>query len=302
MSTRALRKAQKELEERQHREELAQQEESEDDDVAPPVQKPSLFALLGETEQDDEEEEEEDNDHLLVDDEPESKPKPVSSQPKPGKRNKKKKKKGKGKAKSVSPAPQKSQMSSKMLSSGMDEIDAALLALDIRPGSGEEGNQQGHQISEELQQLCAVLAVDAQHLQPANEMRKLFGRAAVQGLNREDEGGRRRGRGHPQGGVAGAVAGRNAPGSRHGPSLALRKNIFMQGKEEWPRATTGGLGMEVVSKNTDGTVEYRFVHNKEYQNVQGQFEVCVASMDPDRMVHLLQFNRKLTSCDLCYHG
>jgi hypothetical protein len=85
------------------------------------------------------------------------------------------------------------------------------------------------------------------------------------------------------------VNGRNQPGSRL-TGLSLRRNIFIQGKEEWPRATSGGLAMEVVSKNPDGSVEYRFVHNTSYQETQRQFQVCVASMDPERMVQLLHTN------------
>ena len=48
--------------------------------------------------------------------------------------------------------------------------------------------------------------------------------------------------------------------------------------------------MEIVEKNADGTVEYRYVHNRAYQDVQSQFESCVASMDPNRLVVLLQHN------------
>ena len=105
-------------------------------------------------------------------------------------------------------------------------------------------------------------------------------------------GGRRRGRGPQQAGIAGAVIGRSAPGGRNLASLGLRRNIFIQGREEWPRATSGGLGMEIVERKKDGTVEYRFVHNVSYQDIQRQFESCVASMDPNRMIQLLQFNRK----------
>jgi hypothetical protein len=121
-------------------------------------------------------------------------------------------------------------------------------------------------------------------------MKKLFGRAALQNTDDEPQQ-RQRGRGQ-QGGIAAAVAGRNAPGNRNLASLSLRRNIFIQGKEEWPRATSGGLAMEVVEKRADGIVEYRFVHNRTYQEVQQQFQVCVGAMDPERMVQLLHFNRK----------
>lgn len=55
-------------------------------------------------------------------------------------------------------------------------------------------------------------------------------------------------------GIAARVNGRNQPGSRL-TGLSLRRNLFVQGKEEWPRATSGGLGMEIVAKHHDGTVE-----------------------------------------------
>jgi hypothetical protein len=51
--------------------------------------------------------------------------------------------------------------------------------------------------------------------------------------------------------------------------------------------------MDVVEKRSDGSVEYRFMHNAGYQSIQREFEVCVASMDPERMIQLLGMNRKL---------
>ena len=64
----------------------------------------------------------------------------------------------------------------------------------------------------------------------------------------------------------------------------------MQAKDEWPRAPSGGLGMEMVDKLPDGSIEYRLVHNSSYQDVQRQFDMCVESMDPQRLIHLLQYN------------
>jgi hypothetical protein len=163
-----------------------------------------------------------------------------------------------------------------------------LLALNLTAGqAGAGSDEQDFAISEEIKQLYSVLSVDSQHLHAANEMKKLFGRAALQ--NNEEAAPRQRG---PQGGIAAAIAGRNAPGNRNLASLGLRRNIFVQGKEEWPRATSGGLGMEIVEKRPDGSVEYRFVHNNMYQDVQRQFQICVASMDPERMIQLLHHNRK----------
>ena len=295
MSSRALRRAQRELEEKQIQEKLAQDDQDEDEsepDVAPKTTaKPSLFAMLGDGGEEDEEEDEEEQEDADQDVKPkvgdsnghaEAESMPAS---KPSKKSKKKKKKAKAKGKATD--ADKTAASAKK--SDLDEIDEALLALNMAMnGRTETGSDQQDTISEEKKQLFSVLSVDTQHLHAANEMKRLFGRAAVQSA--EDEA-RPRQRGQ-QGGIAAAIAGRNAPGNRNLASLGLRRNIFIQGKEEWPRATSGGLGMEIVEKRPDGTVEYRFVHNKTYQDVQRQFQICVASMDSERMIQLLHHNRK----------
>ena len=282
MSSRALRRAQKEQEEKELHEKLARLEQGEDEEseeeVAPkPQAKPSLFAMLGdagdEDEDDDEDEEEQD----------EPAPKPVESLPvsNPSKKSKKKKKKGKNKSKNTSntATPQRD-----ATDSGLDEIDQALLALKVTSGSKKGADDPlTPAISEETQQLFSALSIDTTHLHAANEMKKLFGRTALQ--HADDDEPRNRG---PQG-IAARVNGRNQPGSRL-TGLSLRRNIFVQGKEEWPRATSGGLAMDIVEKRMDGSVEYRFVHNTSYQETQRQFQVCVASMDPERMVQLLHTN------------
>ncbi|CAN9265841.1 unnamed protein product [Alternaria alternata] len=293
MSSRALRRAQRELEEKQIQEKLAQDDQDEDEsepDVAPKTTaKPSLFAMLGDGGEEDEEEDEKEQEDADQDVKPkvgdsdgqaEAESMPAS---KPSKKSKKKKKKAKAKGKATD--ADKTAASAKK--SDLDEIDEALLALNMAMnGRTETGSDQQDTISEEKKQLFSVLSVDTQHLHAANEMKRLFGRAAVQSA--EDEA-RPRQRGQ-QGGIAAAIAGRNAPGNRNLASLGLRRNIFIQGKEEWPRATSGGLGMEIVEKRPDGTVEYRFVHNKTYQDVQRQFQICVASMDSERMIQLLHHN------------
>jgi len=66
-------------------------------------------------------------------------------------------------------------------------------------------------------------------------------------------------------------------------AIARRRNLFMQGKEEWPAPTSGGVAMEIVERRPNGVVEYRFVHSTAYQDAQRQFEMCVASMNPQRL-------------------
>ncbi|KAL5427996.1 hypothetical protein PMIN04_000943 [Paraphaeosphaeria minitans] len=295
MSSRALRRAQRELEEKKQLEQLEQEnaseQESEDENepalASKPAAKPSLFAMLGDA-GDDQDEDDEENDM-----EEEERPKgPVEKdevQPAPtvtpSKKGKKKKKKGKGK--SSTPASKKTPTTVETVP-GLDDIDQALLALNLGSGAKSSSEDQPTAAaSEEMQQLFSALSIDTTYLHAANEMRKLFGRAAVQGNNDDEPRARNQ---RQRGGIAAAAAVRNQPGGRNLASLGLRRNIFIQGKEEWPRATLGGLGMEVVEKRDDGTVEYRFVHNNSYQAVQQQFETCVASMDPERMVQLMHFN------------
>lgn len=296
MSSRALRRAQKELEERQRLEQLGQDEESDhSEDQHPPTKpKASLFAMLADAEggesQDDDDDDEEPQQSLEPSQTAAARPSTPSAS---GSSKKKKKKKKKSKAKPASNEPSTKEMPN------MDEIDRALLALDIktRSSANDESSQLTPAANEELQQLFSVLAVDNRHLQPANEMRKLFGRIALDTDNNEPA----RPRQHGRAGIAGAVAGHNAA-SRGLASLGRRRNIFVQAKDEWPQATSGGLSMEVVEKRSDGTIEYRFVHNRNYQEVQRQFEICVSSMDPDRMVQMLQHNRTFTHpCKIYYH-
>ncbi|KAF3032509.1 hypothetical protein E8E11_000308 [Didymella keratinophila] len=283
MSSRALRRVQKEQEEKELQEKLAhlEQEDAEsEEEVAPkPQAKPSLFAMLGDA--GDEEEDDDDDADEDDDEQAEPAPKPVvenTPTSNPSKKSKKKKKK-KGKNKSKTATPQRD-----ATDSGLDEIDQALLALKVASG-GKKGTDEPltPAISDETQQLCSALSIDTTHLHAANEMKKLFGRTALQ--HADDDEPRQRG---PQG-IAARVNGRIQPGSRL-TGLSLRRNIFIQGKEEWPRATSGGLSMEIVSKHDSGSIEYRFVHNTSYQETQRQFQVAVASYDPERMIQLLHTN------------
>ncbi|KAH7030456.1 transcriptional repressor TCF25-domain-containing protein [Macrophomina phaseolina] len=295
MSARALRKLQRELEEKKQLEQLAaENEDDESEDELPAVRpaKASMFAMLGAGEDDDDDDDDDGQDEgdkqepeepaESRDDSEEEAPKPKASSAK----RKKKKKKGKA-AKQATDTPTKDQSGT----SELDEIDLALQSL--RVGKVEDQAKSADESAADIaaQELYKLLAVETQSLHAQNEMRKLFGRAALENrMDNEPAGGRRRGRGAQQLGLAQAVAARNMPGGQGLASLGLRRNIFIQGKEEWPRATSGGLGMEIVEKRTDGTVEYRFIHSTTYQDVQRQFESCVASMDPNRLVQLLQFN------------
>ncbi|TID13806.1 putative nulp1-pending protein [Venturia nashicola] len=265
MSTRALRKAQRELEEKVALEKAAEEEQSEEE-PAKATQK-SLFALLNEQDDDDDNENHEES-------EKEDAKQSNAITPPPAKSSKKKRKKKKAKS-----AP-KAENGEETDDSHFDAELASAIAANKKANSNtriekESSTSTASRASDRVGQL---LSVNTQNLHVANEMRRLFGRDAVDAERRAPAPARRggrRGQGEPDRGF---------------PSLSLRRNIFIQGKEEWPRATTGGLGMDIVKKNGDGTIEYRIIHSTAYQSTQKDYEVAVASMDPNRMVALLQHN------------
>ncbi|KAM3420665.1 hypothetical protein BST61_g3920 [Cercospora zeina] len=293
MSSRALRKLQREKEEQETLKRLEQEakaledEEQESDNDEPlPAPRKSAFELLQEHEDANEDEDEQDED--VSDAEPATiATAPVQAAPK-STANKKKKRKKKGKK----PAEEKTNGHTEYAqASEMDDIDVALKELSTKGNASQHLTAAG--VDPALDEANRLLAVDSAHLHAANEMRRLFGRAALEG-DREDGappraamGGNRRQQ-RQQVGLRDVLRGQRQDGRSGLSAVALRRNIFIQGKEDWPQATGGGLGMEVDEKRADGTVLYRFVHNTAYQDVQSQFETCVASMDPQRMIMLLQ--------------
>ncbi len=179
----------------------------------------------------------------------------------------------------------------------LDEIDLALKSLSTKPRDGSY-TFTSKKRDDTYPELCQLLRVESKQLNALNEMKRLFGNVVLEGSGESSESpspGRRRARANQNLDLSGALAARNNPVS-HGQGLAglaLRKNVFMAGKPEWPKAPSGGLGMEVEEKIKNGINKYRFVHNNFYQNVQVQFETCVASMEPERLIQLLQLNREI---------
>ncbi|KAA8571426.1 hypothetical protein MFRU_026g00390 [Monilinia fructicola] len=292
MSSRQLRKLQqqRELEKQAHIQaqiQAQEEEEQEESDEEPQrVQsKPSLFASLAALEEDDgfkdvDEDEEQEEGEL-------SEPAPAATTKKPKKSKKKKKaknkEKGKDSAKTVQDTPK----------NGLDEIDEALKELNLKQ-TNVANTTSTVEVDEEYERICFLLGINTQHLKVANEMRSLFGRAATE--NHEDPGGptgrgaRRRQR-IQQMDLETALKGHHKPGKGLS-ELTLRRNCFMQGKDEWPKSSSGGLTMAVVDNQevVDGTVEYRFVHDGTYQVVQQTFQALVEMGDPQNLIGFIQRN------------
>ncbi|KAL8737640.1 MAG: hypothetical protein Q9181_001483 [Wetmoreana brouardii] len=289
MSSRALRKIQREQEQQrqlQKTHDASEVETSEDEQAIKPKAL-NAFDLLNQANDDGDggDDDEEDVESPRAHDDTEAgengKRNPTSKSSKSKAKQKKKKKANK---KPMDNAQSDMKPKSKEHPDDIDEIDLALKSLSAHPSAAPPPPL------EDYSEMYRLLAVDPKNLNATNEMKRLFGNVVLEGDN-EPAQARRRGRiQHLD--LGGALAGRNSPVSRGQglAGLALRRSVFIPGKEEWPKATSGGLGMELVEKLDDGTIEYRFVHNTAYQDVQRQFETCVESLDPQRMIHLLQFN------------
>jgi len=173
--------------------------------------------------------------------------------------------------------------------SQLDEIDAALEALSVtRPESGAEVPIKN--ADRDILDVCNLLAIDIQELQVGHEMKRLFGRTAFH----DDEEAAvppTRARTGESASLSEAVSGKYAQGGPGLSAMLRRRNIFVHGAEAWPRATGGGLGMEVVDRRPGNIVEYKFSHNTAYQHSQNEFQACVQAMDPSLMVNLLRSNR-----------
>jgi hypothetical protein len=289
MSSRAIRKLQKLRDLEQQQDSENQDESSEDEAPRPAKPKFNAFDLLNAEDENEDEEEEEDE---QKEEEPveESKPEPAPTKPK--KANKKKKKKKAAKSSEPADTPPKSNEAE------LDEIDRALKELSTggQSSAGADLSTASRDVRGAFfpKTTNELLGIEPKFLNATNEMRRLFGNVVLENFDSPGDSGsgRRRDRNREMVDLAQALTGRYSPASR-GQSLGgvtLRRNVLMQGKDEWPRAPSGGLGMETVEKLPTGETLYRLVHNTAYQDVQRQFELCVESMDPQRLIGHLQYN------------
>jgi hypothetical protein len=298
MSSRQLRKLQqqRELEKAKLRADANAKEESEDEPVDRPQKtKPSLFANLAALENEDNEDDEQDADREEDADKEEVEKaegnlSEADASPAPAQKAKKSKKKKKAKSKAKETATEKEKED--------DDIEEALRELNMKNHAGRSTEQATTpNLDPEYERVCALLGVQTQHLKVANEMRNLFGKTALE--NRDDAGGpvgraaRRQRVQQEQVDLETALKGHHLPGKGL-PELVLRRNIFIQGKDEWPKGITRGLTMAVVEnkKHPNGAVEFRFVHDQTYQGLQRSFYQYVEIGEPQNLIGLLIKNRK----------
>lgn len=306
MSTRQLRKLQKQKELAALEAKQAEEEESEDEQ--PILQRPKSnafagFAALGgmedEQEDDDDGNEDRDEEHTETT-KAEAPPKPAESEridtPKSSsKKNKKKKKKAK-----KAPEPTSTPSSKEPVPSNaneIDEIDRAIQELNMSKKSTDPSDNANAHLPalEAYERICNLLRVNTHHLKVLNEMRHLFGRdaiAAAQNEEEEEQARNRRNRQQQQN-VDLETFLKGHPGKSL-PEVTLRRNPFLQGKESWPRASMEGLSMahipDGVMADQPGTMEFAFVHNDGYNTLEETFFSLVNMYDPMNIVRYLKMH------------
>ncbi|PNY26400.1 Uncharacterized protein TCAP_03668 [Tolypocladium capitatum] len=285
MSSRQLRKLQQQRDLERSKDVAARGSDGSgevEEPVLAPKPRPNLFAALGGEDEDSGQDEEQE------DDAPDRVGQDLSEAPPAASTTRGKKKKKKKRAKASADAPEVAADDQRRGVEG-DEIDRAIKELKIKPQTPKDPSTErasdgsGTRVSE-------LLGINTYHLKAANEMRNLFGREVIESANVEEqqENNRRR-RGHEQQQVDLETFLREPPGAAKLPEVSLRRNIFVQGRDHWPRQLAGGLTMTEVQRAPDGSwTEYAYVHDKDYDSVQALFFACVQIGDPMRMVHLLK--------------
>lgn len=299
MSSRQLRKLQqqRELEQAKLRaQEEEAGEESEDEIILRTKPKASLFANLAALQDEENEGGVADEDEGDVDEE-------VNEAPAPPSIKKAKKSKSKKKKKAQREAKETTQENERDTGDSED-IDAVLRELDLKE-SRKPATKEGTKlkVDPEYEKVCALLSVSSQHLKVANEMRRLFGKdfATVDADVDEEAGRGGRGRRPRELNLEAALKGTHAPGKGLS-SVTIRRNALIEGKQDWPKDSTGGLTISVSDdKADDGTVEFRFVHDATYQSVQQAFHAFVEIGDPGNLIKTLQQKRKLYYSSILSH-
>ena len=309
MSSRALRKLKREEEEARQLAALRAEQQAEDgseeaegDDGYASTTKPvaNVFDMLDGANEDDSDEGEGHREvHVASEGVVTQTTASSSTPPKPipaKKKKKKQKKKSKEKASATGVAPRRGDE--------MDDIDRALKELSNKEPAlsardahttvdGGLGDAEG------LWEAPAtkLLGIDGKNLSPVNEMKSLFGNIALQGPSAGRASPRapqRQRELNQQGGVdlGTALTGRYSPASKGKElgALANRRNVFVQGHEDWPLGTSGGLSMEFDKDNPAFGKHFSIIHNNLYLDVQRQFQLCVDSMQAENMIQLLMLN------------
>lgn len=128
----------------------------------------------------------------------------------------------------------------------------------------------------------ALLALDATHLDPANELRRQFGSAAIKAYERE--------RGGNTASVRAGARTRDNRGAQFNSNMRAR-TVLCSPKPTWPDLSRSFVGMSMSVSEPDkesGVRVYSWEHSRAYKQAQFQFAQAVGSFDTQSLVALLR--------------
>jgi len=236
----------------------AEQEEEEEEIIAPPRKQTggnAFSLLLNDSCSESEVKEDDDQESSRTDAEPVN--------------NKKKKKRKKKTGKKIAARSSEDNLE-------VDEVEASVRwvedALGPAPVQAEPLPDKPHPLRE-------VLSIENKHLNPENEMKRIFGSRVVQTENRQKK---QRGR------------------------TVLRGSILVTPKPSWPNASRAGLSMRTMEKDGEGQW-FTWDHSPQYQAVQLEFLQAVESMRPDGIMkilhtHPMHIDSMLQLAEICKMG
>ena len=150
------------------------------------------------------------------------------------------------------------------LASSEDNIDKDDIEETVRWVEQNVGQADGkHQRAEEkVNPLRKVLSIENKHLNPENEMKRIFGSRVVS-----------------------TEAVRHKKG-RGGRVAYQRSALLVTPRPSWPAGSRSGLSMRPVESEESGSW-FAFDHSPTYQQVQMRFLSAVESLNPDLIVAIL---------------
>lgn len=167
----------------------------------------------------------------------------------------------------------------------LDEVEASIRWVEktlgpvVPEARGEDQQQQQGSAAAALNPVRQLLAVESRHLNPENEMKRIFGSRVISSDNRA-----RKQRGRPQ----------------------LRGSLLVTPRPTWPALSRSGLSMRVIESEKEGQW-FTWDHSPQYQAVQMQFLSAVESLNPDEIMrilnsHPLHIDSMLQLSEICKMG
>jgi len=158
----------------------------------------------------------------------------------------------------------------------LDEVEASLRWVESTLGPAPA--QELTPLEVKPHPLRDILIVENKHLNPENEMKRIFGSRVVSESRQRNQRGR----------------------------TIKRGSVLVTPKPSWPNASRTGLSMRTIDCDKDGSW-FTWDHSPQYQSVQLEFLSAVESMNPDRIMkilnaHPMHIDSMLQLAEICKMG